>query len=101
MERMYLGDTLTLAYDPSNLSATYLVDYQWRVCEAAPGQGVGGGGLLSQQPNIGGGGLPFRQPNAGELPRQRLKQETREAAIRAGIECVAAIQGVIERSGRK
>lgn len=101
MERMYLGDTLTLAYDPSNLSATYLVDYQWRVCEAAPGQGVGRGGLLSQQPNIGGGGLPFRQPNAGELPRQRLKQETREAAIRAGIECVAAIQGVIERSGRK
>ena len=49
----------------------------------------------------GGGGLPFRQPNAGELPRQRLKQETREAAIRAGIECVAAIQGVIERSGQK
>lgn len=74
---MYLGDTLTLAYDPTNLSAVYLVEHDWRVCEAAPGQGV------------------------GELTFRQLNTENKEQRTRAGVECVAAIQDVIERASQK
>lgn len=74
---MYLGDTLTLAYDPTNLSAVYLVEHDWRVCEAAPDQGV------------------------GELTFRQLNTENKEQRTRAGVECVAAIQDVIERASQK
>ena len=84
MEGMYLGDTLTLAYNPANLSRVYLAEHNFRPCMAAPGQGVE---ELS---------LPAYQ--SAQHHRRAMMREAEGVATSASIDCLRAIQGVIERA---
>lgn len=84
MEGMYLGDTLTLAYDPANLSHVYLAEHDWRVCEAAPGQGVEELSLTAYK--------------AAQKGRRTMLREAESVATSASVQCLRAIQGVIERA---
>ena len=87
MEGMYLGDTLTLAYNPANLSRVYLAEHNFRPCMAAPGQGVE---ELS---------LPAYQ--SAQHHRRAMMREAEGVATSASIDCLRAIQGVIERASEE
>lgn len=84
MEGMYLGDTLTLAFDPANLSRVYLAEHGFRPCMAAPGQGVEELSLSAYQ--------------AAQKGRRAMLREAEGVATSASINCLRAIQGVIERA---
>lgn len=87
MEGLYLNSTHTLAYDPANLSCVYLVEHEWRVCAAAPGQGV----------------------EAVSLAEHKALQQVHRAAVRAAkdkdaiasVECLRGIRDVLERASEE
>lgn len=83
---LHIGDACAVAYDPSNLSCVYLVEHEWRVCAAAPGQGVAPS--LSEQDAL-----------RKQLRGARKAAEQRSTA--AAVECVKGIQSVIAECERR
>lgn len=84
MEGLFLADTCSLAYDPANLSRVYLAEHDFRPCMAAPGQGVEELSLTAYQ--------------AAQHHRRAMMREAEGVATSASIDCLRAIQGVIERA---
>ena len=83
-EGLFLGDTCSLAYDSANLSRVYLAEHDFRPCMAAPGQGVEELSLTAYQ--------------AAQKGRRAMRREAEGVATSASIDCLRAIQGVIERA---
>ena len=83
MDGLYLGDTLTLAYNPANLSRVYLAEHDFRPCMAAPGQGVEELSLTAYK--------------AAQEGRRAMLREAEGVSTSAGIDCLRGIQGVIQR----
>lgn len=86
MEGLFLGDTCSLAFDPANLSRVYLAEHDFRPCMAAPGQGVEELSLSAYQ--------------AAQKGRRAMLREAEGVATSASIDCLRAIQGVIERASK-
>lgn len=84
MEGLFLGDTCSLAYDPTDLSRVYLAEHDFCPCMAAPGQGVEELSLTAYQ--------------AAQKGRRAMLREAEGVATSASIDCLRAIQGVIERA---
>ena len=84
MDGLFLGDTCSLANDPANLSRVYLAEHDWRVCEAAPGQGVEELSLAAYK--------------AAQEGRRAMLREAEGNCTSAGIDCLRGIQGVMERA---
>lgn len=87
MEGLFLGDICSLAFDPANLSRVYLAEHDFRPCMAAPGQGVEELSLTAYQ--------------AAQKGRRAMLREAEGVAISASIDCLRAIQGVIERASEE
>ena len=84
MEGLFLGDICSLAFDPADLSRVYLAEHDFRPCMAAPGQGVEELSLTAYQ--------------AAQKGRRAMRREAEGVATSASIDCLRAIQGVIERA---
>lgn len=84
MDGLYLGDELTLSYDPVNLSRVYLAEHDFRPCMAAPGQGVEELSLTAYK--------------AAQEGRRAMLREAEGNCTSAGIDCLRGIQGVMERA---
>jgi len=84
MDGLYLGDELTLSYDPVNLSRVYLAEHDFRPCMAAPGQGVEELSLAAYK--------------AAQEGRRAMLREAEGNCTSAGIDCLRGIQGVMERA---
>lgn len=84
MDSLFLGDTCSLAFDPADLSCVYLVAHNFRPCMAAPGQGVEELSLSDYQ--------------AAQEGRRAMLREAEGVATSASINCLRAIQDVIERA---
>lgn len=84
MEGLFLGDICSLAFDPADLSRVYLAEHDFRPCMAAPGQGVEELSLTAYQ--------------AAQHHRRAVLREAESVATSASIQCLRAIQGVIERA---
>lgn len=84
MEGLFLGDICSLAFDPADLSRVYLAEHDFRPCMAAPGQGVEAVSLAAYK-------------TAQEGRRARLKA-AEDNSTSASIDCLRAIQSVIERA---
>ena len=84
MEGLFLGDTCSLAFDPADLSRVYLAEHGFRPCIAAPGQGVEELSLTAYQ--------------AAQKGHRAMLREAEGVATSASIDCLRAIQGVIERA---
>lgn len=87
MEGLFLGDICSLAYDPADLSRVYLAEHDFRPCMAAPGQGVEELSLTAYQ--------------AAQKGRRAMRREAEGVATSASIDCLRAIQGVIERASEE
>lgn len=87
MEGLFLGDICSLAFDPANLSRVYLAEHDFRPCMAAPGQGVEELSLAAYQ--------------AAQKGRRAMLREAEGVATSASIDCLRAIQGVIERASEE
>ncbi len=87
MDGLYLGDELTLSYDPVNLSRVYLAEHDFRPCMAAPGQGVEELSLTAYK--------------AAQEGRRAMLREAEGKYISAGIDCLRGIQGVIQRASEE
>ncbi len=87
MEGLFLGDTCSLTFDPADLSCVYLAEHDWRVCEAAPGQGVEAVSLTAYQ--------------AAQKGRRAMLRQAEGIATSASIDCLRGIQGVIERASKE
>ena len=87
MDGLFLGDTCSLANDPANLSRVYLAEHDWRVCEAAPGQGVEELSLAAYK--------------AAQEGRRAMLREAEGNCTSAGIDCLRGIQGVMERASEE
>lgn len=61
----------------------YLAEHDWRVCEAAPGQGVEELSLTAYK--------------AAQEERRAMLREAEGASTSAGVDCMRGIQGVIAR----
>ncbi len=84
MDGLFLADTCSLAFDPADLSRVYLAEHDWKVCEAAPGQGVEELSLSAYQ--------------AAQESRRAMLRETENNYTSASIDCLRGIQGVMERA---
>ena len=87
MDGLFLADTCSLSYDPANLSRVYLAEHDFRPCMAAPGQGVVEQSLSDYQ--------------ATQEGRRAMLREAEGVATSASINCLRAIQGVIERASEE
>ena len=87
MDGLFLADTCSLSYDPANLSRVYLAEHDFRPCMAAPGQGVEEQSLSDYQ--------------ATQEGRRAMLREAEGVATSASINCLRAIQGVIERASEE
>ena len=87
MDGLFLADTCSLSYDPANLSRVYLAEHDFRPCMAAPGQGVEEQSLSDYQ--------------ATQEGRRAMLREAAGVATSASINCLRAIQGVIERASEE
>ena len=87
MDGLYLGDELTLSYDPVNLSRVYLAEHDFRPCMAAPGQGVEELSLTAYK--------------AAQEGRRAMLREAEGNCTSAGIDCLRGIQGVIQRASEE
>jgi len=87
MDGLYLGDELTLSYDPVNLSRVYLAEHDFRPCMAAPGQGVEELSLTAYK--------------AAQEGRRAMLREAEGNCTSAGIGCLRGIQGVIQRASEE
>ena len=87
MDGLFLADTCSLSYDPANLSRVYLAEHDFRPCMAAPGQGVEDQSLSDYQ--------------ATQEGRRAMLREAEGVATSASINCLRAIQGVIERASEE
>ena len=83
MDGLFLADTCSLAFDPADLSRVYLAEHDWKVCEAAPGQGVKELSLTAYK--------------AAQEERRAMPREAEGASTSAGVDCLRGIQGVIAR----
>lgn len=87
MEGLFLGDICSLAFDPADLSRVYLAEHDFRPCMAAPGQGVEELSLTAYQ--------------AAQKGRRAMLREAESVATSASIDCLRAIQGVVERASKE
>lgn len=87
MDGLFLADTCSLSYDPANLSRVYLAEHDFRPCMAAPGQGVEEQSLSDYQ--------------ATQEGRRAMLREAAGVATSASINCLRAIQGVMERASEE